>query len=79
MEEVKGELVDKIKDLPYKIIYRKIGLLLHPDQLLRNQEVTPYPEYLTYLQGVYLKILNTLKTKDKKEDKATMLMIIQDA
>lgn len=75
MEEVKGELVDKIKDLPLKTIYRKISLLLHPDKLLQNQDVAPYPEYIAYLHGVYLKVIDAWE----KEDKAAMIIVIQEA
>jgi len=75
MEEVKWELVDDIKDLSLKSIYRKISLLLHPDRLSQNNQVIPYEDYLKYLNKVYLKVIDARE----KEDKATMIMLIQQA
>lgn len=75
MEEVKWELVDQIRDLDLKTIYRKISLLLHPDRLSKNNDVMSHDDYHQYLKSVYQKA----KDFNDKEDKAALISLIQEA
>lgn len=75
MEEVTGELVEQLKNLSLKTIYRRINLALHADRLIQNPEVAPHEDYLKYLHGVHQQVIEAWE----KEDKAAMIMIIQDA
>lgn len=75
MEEVSGELVEQLKNLSIKILYRRISLALHGDRLAQNPQVAPYQDYVKYLHGVHQDVINARQ----KEDKATMIVIIQEA
>lgn len=75
IQEITGELVDKLQDLSIKQIRRAISLVLHEDKLQHNKEVNNHQDYYTYCLDLFKKLGNFYA----KDDKWAMIQALQEA
>lgn len=73
--EIRGTLVEQLRWLSIKDIWRKASKLLHPDKLIHNKGILWDEDYLNYCKELFEQLANYYE----KEDIWSMILVLQEA